>query len=325
MDSTQTGHHDIPLRPPPAEEGPLDQTKSEHTSRSTCVQKCLDRGTWTLTDGELDIVTTPQQDISDPKALQVLVQCVKEQGYRREAARETKLLQRYRLVERRYLELVQDNIHKDKSSSEASLKRKALEQVMRETKGQTNFPLAPTNDSVSQKIQDFAVKTQRKPYLDIGIWGFAVLRLDYSDDAAWESYKTLLETGAQKLLLGNNVPQHTCSLFRFTYLEDETALSGPVDQVKLTKYWDENKYNEDVHLHVNKQFFLSVEEFIREGENRNDPPLNIHDASVNEIEIEEGAFPGFRKTSVFELISWHIAGIEKSRLYLRSAWEILNS
>ena len=122
MDSTQTGHHDIPLRPPPAEEGPLDQTKSEHTSRSTCVQKCLDRGTWTLTDGELDIVTTPQQDISDSKALQVLVQCVKEQGYRREAARETRLLQRYRLVERRYLELVQDNIHKDKSSSEASLK-----------------------------------------------------------------------------------------------------------------------------------------------------------------------------------------------------------
>lgn len=275
-----------------------------------------------MTDGELDIVTTPQQDITDPQEVQVLVQCVKEQGYRREAARATKLLQRYRLVERRYLELLQDNIHKDQRSSEAGLKRKALEQIMRETKGQTQFPLAPTNDSVSQKIQDFAIKAQRKPYLDIGIWGFAVLRLNYSDAAAWESYKTLLEIGAQKLLLGNNVPKHTSSMFTFTYLEDETALSGPVDQVKLIKYWDENKFNEDVHLHMNKQFFLSVDELTREGEDPNDPPLNIHDASVDEV--EEGKFPGFRKTSIFELISWHIAGIGKSRLHLRKAWEIVH-
>lgn len=264
----------------------------------------------------------PLPDITDPKELNAIVRCVKEQGYRREAARATRLSQRYYLVERRYLELVQDNIHKDKSSSEASLKRKALEQIMRETKNQTQFPLAPTNDSISQKIQNFAIKAQRKPYLDIGIWGFAVLRLNYSDDAAWEVYKTLLETTAQKLLLGNDVPEHTCSMFRFTYLADENALSGPVDQVKLAKYWDENKYNEDVHLHINKQFFLSVDEFKREDENPNDPPMNLHDASVDEV--EEGAFPGFRKTSVYGLISWHIAGIEKSRLHLREAWEIVH-
>lgn len=306
----------------PAEDDSLPQTRSRYSSRLAIVQKCLEEGAWNLTDKELGIVTTPQEGITDPKVLKILVQCVKEQGFRREAARATRLLQRYRLVERRYLELLQDNIHKERPSSEAGLKRKALEQVMRETKGQTQFPLAPANDSLSQKIQDFAIQAQRKPYLDIGIWGFAVVRLNYSDDAAWESYKTLLETTAQKHLLGNNVPEKTRSMFRFTYLEDEIALFGPMDQVKLVKFWDENKHNEDVHLHINKQFFLSVDEFTREGENPNDPPLNIHDTSVDEV--EEGEFSGFRKTSVYELISWHIAGMEKSRFHLRSAWEIVH-
>jgi len=316
MNSTQTEDHKIST-------DCLDQTISNYSSRAAIVQRCIEKGAWNLTDEELTIVTTPQEDITDPKELKALVRCVKEQGYRREAARATRLLQRYRLVQRRYLELLQDNIHKDKPSSEARLKRKALEQIIRETKDQTQFPLAPTNDSLSQKIQDFAIKAQRKAYLDLGIWGFAVLRLNYNGDAAWETYKQLLETSAQKRLLGANVPKHICDMFRLIYLEDETALLGPVDQVRLAKYWDENKHNEDVHLHINKQFFLSVDEFTREGENPNDPPLNIHDASVDEV--EEGDFPGWRRTSVFELILWHIAGIEKSHLHLRSAWEIVHS
>lgn len=315
MNSTQTEDHKILI------DG-LDQAISNYSSHAAIVQRCIDKGAWNLSDEELTVVATPQEDIADPKDLRVLVQCVKEQGYRREAARATRLLQRYRLVQRRYLELLQDSIQKDKLSSEASLKRKALEQIIRETKDQTQFPLAPTNDSLSQKIQDFAIKAQRKPYLDIGVWGFAVLRLNYNDDAAWESYKQFLETSAQKRLLGANVPKHICETFRLTYLEDETALSGPVDQVKLAKYWDENKYDEDVHLHINKQSFLSVDEFTREGENPNDPPLNVHDASVDEV--EEGNFPGWRRTSVFELITWHIAGMEKSHLHLRSAWEIIH-
>ena len=324
MNITQTepDNHEIPFRPLSAEEDAVVQTQSRYSSRAAIVQRCIERGAWNLTDEKLIIVTTPQEDITDPKELRVLVQCVKEQGYRREAARATRLLQRYRLVQRRYLELLQDSIHKDKAYSEAGLKRKALEQIIRETKDQTEFPSAPTNDSLSQKIKDFAIKTQRKPYLDIGTWGFAVLRLNYNDDAAWETYKQLLETSAQKRLLGANVPKHICETFRLTYLEDETALSGPVDQVKLAKYWDENKHNEDVPLHINKQFFLSVDECAREGENPNDPPLNIHDASVDEV--EEGKFPGWRRTSVFELILWHIAGIEKSHLHLRSAWEIVH-
>jgi len=324
MDTTQTepDKHEIPFRPLSAEEHAVVSVASKYSSRAATVQRCIEKGAWNLTDEELTIVTTPQEDITDPRELKALVQCVKEQGYRRETARATRLLQRYRLVQRRYLELFQDSIHKSNPSSEAGLKRKALEQIIRETKDQTQFPLAPTNDSLSQKIQDFAIKSQRKPYLDIGIWGFAVLRLNYNDDAAWEAYKQLLETSAQKRLIGANVPKHICETFRLTYLEDEAALSGPVDQVKLAKYWDENKYNEDVHLHINKQFFLSVDEFARQGENPNDPPLNIHDARVDEV--EKDTFPGFRKTSVFELITWHIAGIEKSHLHLRSAWEIVH-
>ncbi|KAH0289371.1 hypothetical protein M436DRAFT_48555 [Aureobasidium namibiae CBS 147.97] len=325
MDTTQTepDDHEVSFRPLSAGKDAVVPTQSRYSSRAAIVQRCMGKGAWNLTDDELIIVTTPQEDITDPKGLKAIVQCVKEQGYRREAARATRLLQRYRLVHRRYLELLQDSIHKDKPSSEAGLKRKALEQIIRETKDQTRFPLAPTNDSVSQKIQDFAIKAQRKPYLDIGIWGFAVLRLNYNDDAAWETYKQALQTSAQKRLLGVNVPKHICEMFCLTYLEDKTALSGPVDQVKLARYWDESKYSETVHLHINKQFFLSVDEFTREGENPNDPPLNIHDASVDEV--EEANFPGWRRTSVFELITWHIAGIEKSHLHLRSAWEIIHS
>lgn len=330
----------------------LKQTQSNQSSRAALIQKCLNRGSWTLEDDGLNTIirgisssqklpsgnvsTSIQQDSdlnnvdeasgSDtiaPEESRAIILCHKEQGHRREVARATRLLHRHRLVQRRYLELHQDSIHKEKPLTDYVLKRRALEQIMRETKDQHTFPLALTNDSIAQKIEDFAIKAQRKPYYDIGIWGFAVLRLNYSDDAAWESYKRLLETSAQKRLLGCHVPQHICDMFRFTYLEDEIALSGPVDQSRLVKYWDENKYSEDVHLHINKQFFFSTDEFAREGENPEDPPLNIHDASVEEA--EEGNFPGWRKTSIFELVYWHIADMEKSRLHLRSAWEIVHS
>jgi hypothetical protein len=337
-----------------AEDDASVQTQSRHSSRAALIQACLYQGAWTLTDDDLNIIiirsnsgklpqeksttfgnqSTPETQtpiekangrnlIIDARELKAIVQCSKEQGFRREAVRATRQLQRYRLVERRYLELLQDSIHKDKPCSESGLKRRALEQVMRETRDQTKFPLAPTNDSLSRKIQNFAIKAQRKPYHDIGIWGFAMLRLNYGDDVAWENYKKLIEAGAQKILLGNSVPQHICAMFQFTYLEDETALSGLVDQTKLVKYWEQNRWNEEVHLHINKPFFLSVDEFTREDENPNDPPMYIHDASVDEV--KEGAFPGFRRTSVFELIMWHIAGIEKSRLHLRSVWETVHS
>lgn len=324
------------------------QTKSKYPA---LIQTCLDQGAWTLADEELDYIIrgeilpldnsstswidqTPGTLNSIEKAskddsltatkLKAISQCIKEQSYRREEVRATKQLQRHRLLQRRYLELLQDSIHKDNPTSEYVLKRKACEQIMLETTyHQTHFPQAPTNDSLSQKIQNFAIKAQCKPYFDISIWGFAVLRLNYDDDDAWENYKKLIETGAQKLLLGNNVPQPICAMFRFIYLEDETTLFGPVDQDKLVKYWGKNQWNEDVHLHIDKQFFLSVDEFAREGENPDDPPMFIHDASVDEV--EEGGFPGFRKTSVFELIMWHIAGIEKSRLHLRRVWEIVHS
>jgi hypothetical protein len=327
----------------PAEDA-LAHIGSKYTSHAALIQGCLGQGTWTLTDDELDLITggvgapldSPLFDLApssvqdpveipDPTEIELkaISRCFKEQGYRREAARATRSLQRHRLVERRYLELLQDSIHKDNPTSEYVLKETAFEQIMDETTYQKHFPLAPTNDSLSQKIQDFAIEAQFEPYHDIGFWGFAVLRLNYDDDAAWDKYKKLIEAGAQKLLLGNNVPQQICSQFRFTYLEDKTALSGPVDQVKLVKYWEKRQWNEDVHLDINRQFFLSVDEFTRKDENPNDPPMNIHDASVDEV--EEDSFPGYRKTSIYELISWHIMGIEASRLHLRRIWEIVNS
>jgi hypothetical protein len=333
-------------------EDALARIGSKYASHAALIQGCLDQGTWTLTDDELVLITggitapstsplfdpTPS-DVQPPPGipcptdkasedlteveLRAISRCFKEQGYRREAARATRSLQRHRLVQRRYLELRQDSIHKNNPTSEYVLKKRAFEQIMDETTYQKHFPLAPTNDSLSQNIQNFAIEAQCKPYHDIGTWGFAVLRLDYDDDAAWDKYKKLIEAGAQKLLLGNNVTQQICSQFRFTYLEDPSALSGPVDQVKLVKYWEKRQWNEDVHLDINRQFFLSVDELTRKDENPNDPPMNIHDASVDEI--EKDSFPGYRKTSIYELILWHIAGIENSRLHLRTIWEMVNS
>ncbi|KAI4856014.1 hypothetical protein E4T45_02527 [Aureobasidium sp. EXF-8846] len=346
MDITNTDSHQIRL--PPAEDL-LVQIKSTYPSRAALIQGCLTQGAWTLTDEELkliiegitiseqspleDITTftnphalgpqTPDHEISKNHTLadfevKSISQCHREQGYRREAARATRLLQRHRLVERRFLELLIDCRHKEIPSSDYALKRRAVEQIMQETKGQTHFPLAPTNESLSQKIQNFAIKAQRKPYHDIGLWGFAILR----DDAAWEAYKKFVDFSVQRFLLANDVPQYTCSQFRFIYLEDEAALSGPVDHIKLVKYWEKHQWDETIHLHINKQFFFSADEHVRRNESTADPAIYIHDASVDEV--REGAFPGFRETSIIGLINWHIPAIEKSRLHLRTAWEMIN-
>jgi hypothetical protein len=352
MEITHADSHQISHRLQSAEDA-LVQIKSTHPSRAALIQRCLIQGAWTLTDEELkliiegttttqqspleDITTsrnqhtlgpqTPNNEISENHTLadfevKSISQCHKEQGYRREAARATRLLQHHRLVERRFLELLSDCRHKEIPSSDYALKRRAVEQIMQETKGQTHFPLAPTNDSLSQKIQNFAIKAQRKPYHDIGPWGFAILRLDYSDDAAWETYKKFVDFSVRRFLLANDVPQHTCSQFSFVYLEDETVLSGPVDHIKLVKYWQKHQWDEIVHLHINKQFFLSADEHVRRNESTADPAMYIHDASVDEI--KEGAFPGFRETSVIGIINWHIPALEKSRLHLRTVWEMTN-
>ncbi|CAD0086513.1 unnamed protein product [Aureobasidium vineae] len=321
--------------------------------RAELIKGSLHHGAWTMTDGELNIIihgSPPEQKLSleqilnfgsrqtpelrskmddldgpdGPGEFKAISQCYKEQSLRREAARATRQLQRYHLVQRRYQELLHDDLQKDKPARPSySLKRKSFEQIMRETNGQTEFPLYPTNISTSQKIQNFAIKAQRKPYFDIGIWGFAILRLNYSDDGAWETFKASVEEAAQKRLQGSDVPEHIRSMFRFTYLEDFSALSGPVDQAKLVKYWDQNKWNEDVRMQINRQFFISANDMkAREGENPNDPPIYLHDASV---EGDEEGFPGFMRTSVYDLFLWHIAAIEKSHLHLRSVWETLNS
>jgi hypothetical protein len=342
MDHTKAGRLGSTYLLGPAEDA-LAHIGSEYTSHAALIQGCLNQGTWTLTDDELDLITggigalsdSPLFDlppcsvqqlpgIPDPTEveLKAISRCFKEQGYRREAARATRLLQRHRLVQRRYLELLQDSIHKDNPTSEYVLKRTAFEQIMDETTYQKHFPLAPTNASLSQKIQNFAIEAQCKPYYDISIWGFAILRLDYSDDIAWESYKALVETSMRRFLLANSVPHHTSSQFRFTYLEDKTALSGPMNHSKLVKYWEQHQWDETVYLHMNKQFFFSVDEDMRKGRSTVDPSMYIHDASVDEV--EEGAFPGFRETSVIGIVNCHIAGIEKSRLHLREAWEMTN-
>ncbi|KAI4851561.1 hypothetical protein E4T44_02053 [Aureobasidium sp. EXF-8845] len=297
MDITNTDSHQIRL--PPAEDL-LVQIKSTYPSRAALIQGCLTQGAWTLTDEELKLIIegitiseqSPLEDITtftNPHALGP-----------------------------------QTPDHEiSKNHTLADFEVKSISQCHREQGyRQTHFPLAPTNESLSQKIQNFAIKAQRKPYHDIGLWGFAILRLDYSDDAAWEAYKKFVDFSVQRFLLANDVPQYTCSQFRFIYLEDEAALSGPVDHIKLVKYWEKHQWDETIHLHINKQFFFSADEHVRRNESTADPAIYIHDASVDEV--REGAFPGFRETSIIGLINWHIPAIEKSRLHLRTAWEMIN-
>ncbi|THW74254.1 hypothetical protein D6D17_10611, partial [Aureobasidium pullulans] len=186
------------------------------------------------------------------------------------------------------------------------------------------FPQAPTNDSTSRKIQDFAIKAQRKPYLDIGIWGFAVLRLDYRDDTLWESYKSRVETCTQKVLTANDVPENVCRMLRFTYLEDKSALSGEVDQTKLVKYWRDNRWNENVHTHMNHDFFLSADWKAMDNENTTDPTMYLHDAYIEEMPTDLSSFPGYITMTALHFCSKGIAGINDDRQYVRSIWDILH-
>ncbi|THW17080.1 hypothetical protein D6D23_08267 [Aureobasidium pullulans] len=353
---TQEERHKVSFRLPPAEEDAIVQAKTRYPSRASLVQGCLERGALDLTDDEIDIIIrgvasgpasvgdsllsflkqqSPEvkeladkvyesNEFTDPGELKAILQCYKEQGYRREQKRTTRQLHRYRLVERRYLELLQDSIQRGKPSHEDALKRRALEQIMRETKGQVDFPQAPTNDSISWKIQDFAIKAQRKPYLDIGIWGFVILRLDYRDDTLWESYKSRVETCTQKVLTANDVPENVCRMLRFTYLEDESALSGEVDQTKLVKYWRDNRWNENVHIHMNHDFFLSADWKAMDNENTTDPPMYLHDAYIEEIPTDLSSFPGYIPMTALHFCSKGIAGINDDRQYVRSIWDILH-
>lgn len=353
---TQEERHKVSFRLPPAEEDAIVEAKTRYPSRASLVQGCLEKGALDLTDDELDIIIrgvssgpvsvgenhlsflkqlSPEvqeladkvyesNDFTDPGELRAILQCYKEQDYRREQKRATRQLQRYRLVERRYLEMLQDSIQRDNPSPEYALKRRALEQIMKETKGQVDFPQAPTNDSISRKIQDFAIKAQRKPYLDIGIWGFAVLRLDYRDNTLWESYKSRVETCTQKVLTANDVPENVCRMLRFTYLEDESALSGEVDQTKLVKYWRDNRWNENVHIHMNHDFFLSVDWKAMDNENTTDPPMYLHDAYIEEMPTDLSSFPGYIPMTALHFCSKGIAGINDDRQYVRSIWDILH-
>ncbi|KAI5247892.1 hypothetical protein E4T43_01714 [Aureobasidium subglaciale] len=353
---TQDEQHKASFRLPPAEEDTFLQATTRYTSRAELIQACLDNGAWDLTDGEMQIIIegissnteSPLQrfnsfksqqshevqdlmdqvyashKLNDPGELDAIMQCYKEQDYRREAARATRQLHRYRLVERRYQELRQDSIQKAQPVAEYALKRRAFEQIMRETKGQVDFPQAPTNDSLSQKIQDFAIKAQLKPRLDIGIWGFVILRLDYSDDEGWETFKSNVETVAQKVMRSNNVPEPICKMLQFVYLEDEAALSGEVDQTRLVKYWKKNGWNENVHVQINHQFFFSAAGKVSPYENPNIPSLYLHDTYVEETPTDPNAFSGFIHTDIFQFFAGGIAGLEKSRRYVRSVWDILN-
>ncbi|KEQ95324.1 hypothetical protein AUEXF2481DRAFT_215939 [Aureobasidium subglaciale EXF-2481] len=353
---TQDERHKASFRLPPAEEDTLVQGTTRNASRAELIQACLDKGAWDLTDGELQIIIkgissnteSPLQRVNvfksqqgqevqdlmdqvyashrlnDPGELDAIMQCYKEQNYRREAARTTRQLHRYRLVERRYQELLQDGIQKAQPIADYALKRRAFEQIMRETKGQVDFPRPPTNDSLSQKIQDFAIKAQLKPRLDIGIWGFAILRLDYSDDEAWAIFKSNVETVAQKVMRSNNVPEPTCKMLQFVYLEDEEALSGEVDQTKLVGYWKKNGWNENVHMQINHQFFFSATGKLSPHENPNIPSLYLHDTYVEETPTDPSAFPGFILTDIFQFFAGGIAGLETSRRYVKSVWDILN-
>ncbi|KAI5203896.1 hypothetical protein E4T39_03954 [Aureobasidium subglaciale] len=345
---TQDVKHKASFRLPLAEEDAYMQARTNYTSRAELIQACLENGAWNLTDEEMQMIikgissnTEPplqrfnsfksqqgqevqvlmdqvyaSRRLNDPGELGAVMRCYKEQDYRRVAARATKQLQRYRLVERRYQELLQDSIQKDQPIADYALKRRAFEQIIKETRGQVDFPRAPTNDSLSQKIQDFAIKAQLKPYLDIGIWGFAILRLDYSDEVAWQTIKSNVETIAQKTLQGNNVPEHICKMLRFVYLEDEAALSGEVNQTKLVKYWNQNKWNENV--------FFSTDGKVPPHVNPNIPPLYLHDAYVEETPADPTVFPGYIRTDVYQLFAGGIAGLEKNRRYVKSVWDILN-
>lgn len=327
----------LQYRPSPQEEDAAIKARTRSETFADLVRNCLvDGGVSTLTDVELEVLSRGVQPmlLSTANALMELqekqtaeVQAMIDQAYKNvtdpnekeallaaidEKARRAKVARAERLAQR------------------ASQPRRTFEQSIRTEAAARNTPYP--NSAIkraSEAIQRYALKLQETDLQDLphdGIWGFACLRTSYNDDATWHIFKQRLDAKTQQELQRLLVPEAMQRGFRIVYLENETILSGGLEQTRLTTFFNHIKNdNATVPRGIDRNFFISVDDAVlRASVHVVDPLIILHDAGARPATAIQH-FPGYSRVTVIQFITLSIPGIEGNRNHLRSLHSLMYS
>ena len=83
-----------------------------------------------------------------------------------------------------------------------------------------------THRRASEDNQKFAIMSQLRPSDQDGSWGLVCFRLDFTDDYAWNTYRSRLDLLARRQLEHFLVLKDILDGSRFCYIDDEGALYG---------------------------------------------------------------------------------------------------
>jgi hypothetical protein len=299
------------------------------------VKKCLiDGGVSTLTEDELKILAEGVQPtlLSTADAMIEIqekqtpeVQAMIDQAYNNIADPDEK---KASLVAREEITRRAKVARAERLAQRASQPRRTLEQSTRTEAAARNAPYPnSTVKRASEAVQRYALKSQTNDLQDFshdGIWGFACLRTSYDDDATWHVLKQRLDSKVQQELQRYLVPEAIQKAFRFVYLENETELSGGLDQTRLTTFFNSIK-NDDaiVPRGIDRKFFISVDDAVlRASVNTEDPLIILHDANAGPATATQH-FPGYSGVTVTQFITLSVPGIEGNRNHLRSLHSLM--
>jgi hypothetical protein len=325
----------LQYRSSPQEEDATVKERTGSESFEDLVKKCLvDDGVSTLTDDELRILSegvqptllsTADAMIEIQEKQTVEVQAVIDQAYKNitdpnekkvslaateEITRRAKVARAERLAQR------------------ALQTRRTLEQSIKTRADARNAPYPNSAiERASEAIQRYALKCQTNDlqnFPDDGIWGFACLRTSYDDDTTWHAFKQRLNSKIQQELQRHLVPESMQRGFRFVYLENETALSGGLEQTRLAAFFNRIKIDETtVPRGIDSNFFISVDDAVlRASVNADDLLIILHDTDA-EPATATHHFPGYSGVTVTQFITLSIPGIEGNRNHLRSLHSLM--
>ncbi|KAG9521007.1 hypothetical protein KCV07_g3989, partial [Aureobasidium melanogenum] len=319
----------------PQKEDAAVKARTSNESFEYLVRKCLnDGGVSKLTDEELKILSGGVQPLllSTANAMMEIqakqtaeVQAVIEQAYKNITDPDEKkaLLAAHEEIDRRA-----EVARAERRAQRASQPRRTLEQSVRARAAARNAPyLTNAIKWASEAIQRYALRSQKtdlQTFPDDGIWGFACLRTSYDDDATWDSFKERLDSKIQQELHRHLVPEAMQKGFRLVYLENETVLSGGLEQTRLTTFFNRIKNDEaTVHHGIDRNFFISVDDAVLcASVNTVDPLIILHDADAGPATATKH-FPGYSGVTVTQFVMLFIPGIENNRDYLRSSHSLM--
>lgn len=312
----------------PQKEDAAVKARTTSESFEDLVRKCLtDRST--LTDDELEILSKGVQPmlLSTANAMieiqerqTIEVQAMIDQAYKNITDPDE---QKASLAAREEASRRAEVARAERRAQRALLPRRTLEQSVRTEAAARNAPYPnSTVKRASEAIQRFTLKSQitdRQTFPHNDIWGFACLRTSYDDNASWERFKQRLDSKVQQELQRYLVPEAMQKGFKFIYLENETLLSGGLDQTRLTTFFNQIK-NDDATLPrgIDRNFFISVDDAVlRASVNATDPLIILHDADAGPATATQH-FPGYSGVTVTQFLVLSLPGIEGNRNHLKS-------